>query len=133
MTDSANEFELVGQQNVLGRQRADRRIGHKRITPDDKKRAEAETPPEPLIDTAEFWCARLGSNQQPLPSEGSTLSIELRAHFTKSAAKSTEAAPKRDREHTRFRVTRPPRRPRKPVRRPSTHHGNIPARRERFA
>jgi hypothetical protein len=24
------------------------------------------------------WCARLGSNQQPLPSEGSTLSIELR-------------------------------------------------------
>ena len=25
------------------------------------------------------WCARLGSNQQPLPSEGSTLSIELRA------------------------------------------------------
>lgn len=26
------------------------------------------------------WCARLGSNQQPLPSEGSTLSIELRAH-----------------------------------------------------
>ena len=28
----------------------------------------------------ESWCARLGSNQQPLPSEGSTLSIELRAH-----------------------------------------------------
>ena len=28
---------------------------------------------------AENWCARLGSNQQPLPSEGSTLSIELRA------------------------------------------------------
>ncbi len=26
------------------------------------------------------WRARLGSNQQPLPSEGSTLSIELRAH-----------------------------------------------------
>jgi hypothetical protein len=25
------------------------------------------------------WRARLGSNQQPLPSEGSTLSIELRA------------------------------------------------------
>ncbi len=25
------------------------------------------------------WCARLGSNQQPLPSESSTLSIELRA------------------------------------------------------
>jgi hypothetical protein len=24
------------------------------------------------------WCVRLGSNQQPLPSEGSTLSIELR-------------------------------------------------------
>src|SRR6185437_11590987 len=22
-----------------------------------------------------YWCARLGSNQQPLPSEGSTLSI----------------------------------------------------------
>ncbi|SOY52716.1 conserved hypothetical protein [Cupriavidus taiwanensis] len=28
------------------------------------------------------WRARLGSNQQPLPSEGSTLSIELRAHRT---------------------------------------------------
>jgi hypothetical protein len=27
------------------------------------------------------WRARLGSNQQPLPSEGSTLSIELRAHL----------------------------------------------------
>jgi hypothetical protein len=27
------------------------------------------------------WCARLGSNQQPLPSEGSTLSIELRARL----------------------------------------------------
>ena len=27
------------------------------------------------------WRARLGSNQQPLPSEGSTLSIELRAHI----------------------------------------------------
>ena len=26
----------------------------------------------------DVWCARLGSNQQPLPSEGSTLSIELR-------------------------------------------------------
>jgi hypothetical protein len=28
---------------------------------------------------AQDWRARLGSNQQPLPSEGSTLSIELRA------------------------------------------------------
>ena len=28
---------------------------------------------------ASVWRARLGSNQQPLPSEGSTLSIELRA------------------------------------------------------
>ena len=27
---------------------------------------------------ASKWCTRLGSNQQPLPSEGSTLSIELR-------------------------------------------------------
>ena len=27
-----------------------------------------------------WWCIRLGSNQQPLPSEGSTLSIELRMH-----------------------------------------------------
>src|SRR5579864_8859592 len=51
------------------------------------------------------WRARLGSNQQPLPSEGSTLSIELRAHSAKSAAKSNKAAPKRDREDTRFPVT----------------------------
>ena len=29
----------------------------------------------------DVWRARLGSNQQPLPSEGSTLSIELRAHI----------------------------------------------------
>jgi site-specific DNA recombinase len=33
------------------------------------------------------WCARLGSNQQPLPSEGSTLSIELRARNTKAPRK----------------------------------------------
>src|SRR5580658_7603422 len=32
------------------------------------------------------WCARLGSNQQPLPSEGSTLSIELRARMTEGTA-----------------------------------------------
>jgi hypothetical protein len=34
----------------------------------------------------EFWRARLGSNQQPLPSEGSTLSIELRARIGRDAA-----------------------------------------------
>src|SRR3979490_2623258 len=32
------------------------------------------------------WCARLGSNQQPLPSEGSTLSIELRARMSGGTA-----------------------------------------------
>src|SRR3990167_8965280 len=32
-----------------------------------------------ISDLDEPWRARLGSNQQPLPSEGSTLSIELRA------------------------------------------------------
>jgi Phage integrase family len=52
-----------------------------------------------------YWCARLGSNQQPLPSEGSTLSIELRALQLKSA---TKAALKRDREDTRFPAPRPP-------------------------
>ena len=59
-------------------------------------RAEGKMPPETAIVTsalwqaavvvsygnAESWCARLGSNQQPLPSEGSTLSIELRAHMS---------------------------------------------------
>lgn len=35
---------------------------------------------------SQIWCARLGSNQQPLPSEGSTLSIELRALQHESAA-----------------------------------------------
>lgn len=33
-----------------------------------------------------FWRARLGSNQQPLPSEGSTLSIELRARDSRELA-----------------------------------------------
>ena len=33
------------------------------------------------------WCARLGSNQQPLPSEGSTLSIELRTHRLRMIAR----------------------------------------------
>src|SRR5260370_29520417 len=33
-----------------------------------------------------YWCARLGSNQQPLPSEGSTLSIELRARMSGGTA-----------------------------------------------
>lgn len=62
------------------------------------------------------WRARLGSNQQPLPSEGSTLSIELRAHAAKIRQKRCKitrlmrnAAPKRDRENTRFRAVRPPR------------------------
>ena len=36
------------------------------------------TPPE-VPSSVPDWRARLGSNQQPLPSEGSTLSIELRA------------------------------------------------------
>jgi len=31
-----------------------------------------------MTRTRGVWRARLGSNQQPLPSEGSTLSIELR-------------------------------------------------------
>jgi hypothetical protein len=66
------------------------------------------------------WCARLGSNQQPLPSEGSTLSIELRALQRESATKS---ALKRDREDTRFPATRPPtalERPRQHLRQPPT-------------
>jgi hypothetical protein len=54
------------------------------------------------------WRARLGSNQQPLPSEGSTLSIELRALQHESAATRTDATPKRDRKDTRFQPHRPP-------------------------
>src|SRR5471030_2074430 len=38
------------------------------------------------LDCYGDWCARLGSNQQPLPSEGSTLSIELRARMTEGTA-----------------------------------------------
>ena len=34
----------------------------------------------PMTIAMRWWCARLGSNQQPLASEASTLSIELRAH-----------------------------------------------------
>ncbi len=46
---------------------------------DGLPRYNASTDPAvvPLV-TLMHWCARLGSNQQPLPSEGSTLSIELR-------------------------------------------------------
>ena len=40
----------------------------------------------PTNERRESWCARLGSNQQPLPSEGSTLSIELRARMTEGTA-----------------------------------------------
>ena len=66
------------------------------------------------------WCARLGSNQQPLPSEGSTLSIELRAlrrsHCLRACASLQNRATSvekhacranRVREDTRFRAIRP--------------------------
>jgi hypothetical protein len=63
---------------------------------------------KPLIEIDSLWCARLGSNQQPLPSEGSTLSIELRALQHESAATRMDATPKRDRKDTRFQPYRPP-------------------------
>jgi hypothetical protein len=47
-----------------------------------------------------IWRARLGSNQQPLPSEGSTLSIELRAHHHKLRRIFAKARqPERPRRH----------------------------------
>jgi hypothetical protein len=59
-----------------------------------------------VFDNGKTWRARLGSNQQPLPSEGSTLSIELRAHRRKALPRRTHrkaaARPMRIREDTGF-------------------------------
>ena len=60
----------------------------------------------------QLWRARLGSNQQPLPSEGSTLSIELRAlRLNTKAPRPGGRSAERDREDTRFHATRPPHAP----------------------
>ena len=42
--------------------------------------------PSEVPSSVPDWRARLGSNQQPLPSEGSTLSIELRAQHLHSSS-----------------------------------------------
>lgn len=57
--------------------------------------------PGEVPSDASDWRARLGSNQQPLPSEGSTLSIELRARV------GTERTERRAPQNSVFAAVRP--------------------------
>ena len=76
---------LHGRRGVVQRQRKRAVVRAQQDHPDrfgQPRRADGDQHQQLIRDgevRLRMWRARLGSNQQPLPSEGSTLSIELRA------------------------------------------------------